>query len=498
MGSVDIIRPEYRIEAPVRRRRVLGELFQPRRQHYILHIPLVLFFGAIVTWIIPTEPVMVAACVLGSAVSIYLAYDWLLRRQALRFSTMLALGLLFGYCLGTTNTWLTVPRGSLTLSAYYFRDPAILARAVASVLLACGILISVGELYEHPVFGEEFRLMDDSRIIPFIYSGTALIVVGFLTKRISFGGIGANGSGEVSPISELLFWLFLPLVAIAVSAFLSMPPGRKKMLMGAISAMLLLMLMTQTRRSQIYTGFLILFASRFSGYRMGKSTLRKIVYLVGLAGIIVTGTVSYQLLRTLGQFGGSKSVGVLPRLERAAELVQEGTALSSALSLTGQNVTRRTFVLTFYADCLELTSQKTPAYGGDAFDQAEAVLPRALFPSKTAYESEEVFANKQFGMNFTDQPNSLLTAGAIDFGLMGVVIYPLIMAYLLRKFIELVSTYLPAFPAAFIVLGLLFTSLQTEMTITGYVTLFRDAILISVALLLFVSLPIFRRRSRIL
>jgi hypothetical protein len=495
MGSVQVARPAYQIDAPVRRPNILGEVFLPRRQHYILHIPLCLFLAAILAWILPTEPMMVLACSVGSLAAIYIAYDWLLRGGPLRFSTVIALAMLLGYCLGTMNTWLTESRADMTLAQLYSRDPAALARGAATVLMTCGFLIAIGELYERPVFGEDFRIQVNGRMLVFIYIGAATIVAGFLTKRLAFGGIGLSESGQVSPINAFLLWLFFPLVALTVSAFLAAPSGTQKKFLGATAAVLMVLVMTQWRRDQIYTAFLIVFAVRFSGYKLKANLFKKIIYLAILGAVVVSGTLAYQLLRSLGQFGGANQVQLVPRLERAAKLVEEGTAVSTAVNLSRQNVTRRTFILTYYSDLLEASSQYPPAYGTDIVTQIEAIIPHAIFPNKTIVE-EEVIASRQYGTSPIDQPNSILTGGVIDFGIFGVIVYPLIAAYLLRKFIDVVARYLPALATAFIVLTVVFTCVQTEALASSYLLIIRNDILFSIVLLLFFSLPAFSFRSR--
>ncbi|MBT9330416.1 hypothetical protein [Paracidobacterium acidisoli] len=496
MSSMQIARPAYSMEARLQPPRALGEVFPPRRQRYILHLPLCLFLAAILSWIMPVEPMMVFACVVGSAISIYIAADWLLRRGPLRLSMAYTLALLFGYCLGTMNTWLTVPRGSFTLAELYNRDPAVLSRGVSSVLLAAGILLAVGELYEHPVFGEDFRITIDGEVYCFILVATMLIFAGFLTKRLTIGGISASVSGRVSPISELLLWLFFPLVAFAVSAFLATPRGLKKIVLGAISILLLLLLTTQTRRDQIYTGFLIVFAVRLSGYRVRGSLLKKTVLLFMLMFIVVMGTLSFELLRSIGGYGLVQEASIGERLSEAGKMIEEGTALSTALDMTRRNVTKRTFVLTFYADLLEASTHNTPAHGADLISQFEEALPHALFPEKT-FLVEELLANQQFGMNNNDQPNSLITAGALDFGLLGAVFYPLLLIYLLRRFVEIAGRFIPnRLAVLFIALNALFLSLQTEDGPLSLVIMMRDSIILTVVLILFSSLFASRFRSR--
>ena len=96
----------------------LGEDLAPPRIIYVIHLPAILTVAALVSWIVSSELAMVAAATVAAVVALYMLWDWLLRDGPTRFSTLLAITLLLGYGLGAVNTWLTFPRGNLSLAEF--------------------------------------------------------------------------------------------------------------------------------------------------------------------------------------------------------------------------------------------------------------------------------------------------------------------------------------------------------------------------------------------
>ncbi len=148
--------------------------------------------------------------------------------------------------------------------------------------------------------------------------------------------------------------------------------------------------------------------------------------------------------------------------------VEDGTALTRATEANQSNVQKRTFVLGFFADVLEGSSRHTPALGQDLAGYTSDAIPRLLNPDKDLSFGEEGLADGLFGLTYTDAANSIITNGAVDFGLLGVIAYPLLIVVLIRVSIEVFARFLPALPLSIIVLGTIFTLLQTESGTSAY------------------------------
>jgi len=127
---------------------------------------------------------------------------------------------------------------------------------------------------------------------------------------------------------------------------------------------------------------------------------------------------------------------------------------------------------------------------------ASMAVPRLFNPGKDLTFGEEPLDDELFGLTYKDAANSILTNGATDFGLLGAIVYPLLLVWLFRFSVESLSRFLPAVPMAIIVLGTIFCLLQAENSLNAYFVTIRDAMIFSVILLIFFRLPRIRIRSQ--
>ncbi len=473
--------------------RLLGEDYAPPRAVFLTHIPAILTLTGLATWIVSDEIAMVVAAAVGAIIACYLLWDWLFREGPTRFSTILAMTLLLGYGLGAVNTWLTVPRGNLPLPAFLGLDEGVLARGMAAVLLSAAVLCFLGELYERPLFGREFRILLDQHTYGLIYLGTLATLTGFFTHTLGTGGTQNTFGEQQNPVSALLSWLFSPLMALTAAVFLASGKSVSKLLTGVCTLILGVLLMAVGRRAIIYTAMEILFALRLTGYRVKGTIFKKALLIAVLAGFVFLGVTVVMLLRlAAGQSGEGIQTPLANRVEIAMTWVEDGSAFKRATEANQSNAQKRTFVLGFFADVLEGSSQHNPGLGRDFLELTSVAIPRVVNPDKDLYFSEEGLVDELFGLTYRDAANSILTNGATDFGLLGVIFYPLVMVWLMRLSVELPAKFLPHLPTAIIALGAVFMFLQTETTLTAYLVTIRNEILFSVILFIFSRLPILR------
>ena len=239
---------------------------------------------------------MVAAAAVASVVALYMLWDWLLREGPTRFSTLLAITLLLGYGLGAVNTWLTLPRGHLTLAEFLGSDEGVLARGMAGVLLSAAPLCLFGELYERPLFGREFRIPLDQQTYMLIFLGTVATVIGFVTGSLGYMGV-QNTYGEQQSVSAaLLSWLSPPLTALAISVFVATSRGFSKLLTGLCVFVLCACLMVVGRRIMVYTAMEVFFALRLTGYRLKGTFFKKALLFLALGGFLAIGVTVFMLI----------------------------------------------------------------------------------------------------------------------------------------------------------------------------------------------------------
>jgi hypothetical protein len=294
----------------------------------------------------------------------------------------------------------------------------------------------------------------------------------------------------------LLLWMFPPLTALAVAVFLGVRGPFVKPLMGLCTLALLVLIMATGRRNMIYTAMVVIFTLRLTGYRLKGTVVRKFLLVAGLGFFLAIGVSVFMLLRVAGyQTHGSKA-SLVQRIQIALSWVEDGTALDRATEANRTNVQKRTFVLGFFADVLEGSSSRTPALGKDILGYTSVAIPRVFNPDKDLTFSEEGLVDGLFGLTYTDAANSVLTNGAADFGFAGALVYPVLVAWLFRFSIAVLSKILPPLSVAFVVLGMIFTIVQTENSAAEYLGTIRNVIIFAVVLGLLSLVPQISLRNR--
>jgi len=482
-------------DSPPLSARKLGEDVAAPRMLYSVYFTAILTVTALGAWIVGNELAMVAAAVVASVIALYMLWDWLVREGPTRLSTLLAIALLLGYGLGAVNTWLTLPRGSLTLSEFIGADEGVLARGMAGVLLSAAPLCFLGELYERPLFGREYRIPLNQQTYSLIFLGTVAIIIGFFTHSLGFAGTANTYGQELGVAAALLSWFFPPFTALTVAVFLATQGRFAKVFTGICTLILCICLMAVGRRNMVYTAMTILFALRLTGYRL-KGTFFKKVLLFGTLGLfLAVGVTVFMLLRLAGYQNPKNPPSLVQRIQIAFTWVSDGSALDRATQANQANVQRRTFVLGFFADVLEGSTTRTPALGQDVEGYISMAIPRVLNPNKDLTFGEESLADGLFGLSYVDAANSILTNGATDFGILGILLYPLILVFIMRAAIETFAVFLPSLPLSIVVLATVFTLLQTENATDGYLIALRNELIFAVILIVFSYLPQFRLRA---
>ncbi len=484
-----------RFERPVEvpRARRLGGYFVPARTLYAVTFPLIMMMAGVFCWAFDTDTMLAVGSSLLAVISMFLLFDLLVRQAPLRLSTLLATTLGLGYGLGTANTWFTLPRGDLPLGVYLHHDPAVLTHGMGSVLISLSILLSLGEIVEKPVFGEEFKLEFPPQVIVFISVGVAVIVLAYATHKLDYMGAIHSETGQLSVFSSFAFWLIGTLFAISVVAALNATSKALKRYLMVLIALQFLLLIPIGRRTLIYTVILAVLSLRLGRFRFTWSWIKKILVGGAIVGLLYVATIAFFYLR-LAAFS-KKNITIVDRVTLAWEYFQTKDYATVSRSFS-QNVETRTFILGFLAEVESLSYKFTPGYGRDLSAQATAAIPSVLYPGKEIL-NEEGLSNELFGTTYGDEANSVLTTGAIDFGALGMIVYPILIVGGLRILVEILSESLPTFVAVFVIIGTIGRILEPENTVTDYFIIIRNGILFGTVVWFFIALPAFKLRKEV-
>ncbi len=476
--------------------RRLGSLFVPLRRSYLLIMPSMLFAGALFCWTLGTDLSLITGAIVLGVVSLYLLFDLLGRRAPLRVSTLLVVTLGLSYGLGTANTWFTLPRSDEALGDFLGINTASLAYGIASVLVSCALLLGLGELFEKPFFGEDFELKFNNRSLVLLTLGTAALAASFAHGSTGFMGEtaaqGPEDYGRISVLGSLSAWLSGPLLALAVCISLNLKNRFGRIYAGVLSLVLFILIFPLGRRVLIYAIVLAFIGLRLGRYEIPWSPLKKTIVLAILASLLYAATIGFFYLRLAGY--GQVHPTLLQRVGAAVKLAEEKN-YSDVKEKLSSNIQQRTFILGFLSQVEAYAATMETGHGTDLFGQFQLALPSVFFPSKDVLFQEEGYANQLFGSNYIDEANSILTAGAVDFGIWGVLIYPLLSVVMIRVFFEAVSQSLPVFVSCFIILGSCSTLLEPEIAATAYFLILRNGLFFGFFVWFVMALPEFKIKN---
>ena len=475
------------------RRRPFGSDFSQQSLTYLLYLPCLLGTCAAATWLVPTDTMFLVGAMVGGGVGLYALLDVMFRNAPLRFTSIYAMTVLLAYNLGAVNSWFTLKRASLTLAEAFARDPAALAHAIAACMATAALLFVIGQIFERPVFGRDFCLNFGWHTLPLVSVGTLMLLGAYASGKVGYMGINIDETGHLNPAVALIMWWIIPAFAYSVCATLN-STGLTRWALAALTLVQALAMVPFGRTHFAFALLLALIATRLGKYRIRMPIYKRV--LIGAAGIVVilTMSVAFIYLRVAG-YQQKEKLPVGTRLKVAYDLLGKRSP-TEILELMGTDASSRTFMIGFFSDLLDASQHSTPLLGRDLLYNIQLTVPSVISRDKFGIVpyGEEILVNIQWGFAYIDEANSLLTAGAADFGFVGVILYPIVLVLMLRVALEWIQYVMPTNIAAIIALAYIFQALQAEDVPAGYFLQLRTTLLVALIFYVLVRLPAFRLR----
>jgi hypothetical protein len=457
-------------------------------------MPLSMVAAALLCWVVPTDTVLMVGSVYLGVIGVILFFDLIVRRAPLRVSTLFVTALALGYGGGTANSWFTVPRGESTLGDFLHHEPATLTHTMGSILFSMAILMAVGEAFENPLFGEEFELLFPTQAIVFISVGVGVLLVAYATGALNYMGATHGDTGQLGIFASFAAWLIGTLFAVTWVAALNVRTRVMRRYLMLLTILQFFLEIPIGRRSLAYAVVVGLISLRLGHYRFHWSWVKRIVMAGLLVWTLYAASMAFFYLRLAGFSSANRDLSIVDRATLALQYFEEKD-YSEVKEAFSENVQTRTFILGFLADLEHNADQFTPGYGQALIGQMQSAIPSAIYPSKDRNFAEESLSNTLFGTTYYDEANSVLTAGALDFGMLGIVFYPLLLTVMLRSFFEFISQSLPTFAAALIIIAGIAQLLQPETNMDAYFIIMRNGLLFGSVVWFFIALPAFRLRK---
>jgi hypothetical protein len=436
---------------------------------------------------------------------IVILYSLVNGTYGLRFTWLLASSLLIGYCGGCFSPILLAGFSDLYDAFSVFGIPKGWgAYALMLVIFSCITLLVVG-FFESPVLKGIQIIRVGWKQERFLWVSLAITAIAFIHGDLGFqGSASESGSGKASTLGQIVPYLIHVLLPLALMGYLQTTGLRRKRFIF-LSVACFVALLPSGRREIGYMMFLCVYAAfRFSGWTPRMNRVQKVLLGVGFVTALVFSALFFYALRLAsreairnGQGAASTSITTIIPVLISDILTDPGYVLRE----TKSNLEERPFLLMEYLSLLgKGGNTPEPMYGQDFNHAVEMAIPDPVYNILGANKqkirdigTEEGVANEHFGIPDPDDANSLLSAGIIDFGLVGVLLYPLTTCFITRAMCSLVDQFFNREGQIVAALLGIFMFLQAEREISDYVLNIRNMVIVMIFWRALYELPTFFR-----
>jgi hypothetical protein len=292
----------------------------------------------------------------------------------------------------------------------------------------------------------------NSKQVFIFYSAYFIIRLIFATKY----GIFGSGSATSERMTALPYFLFvtrslldLTLFGVLVWCITKILINKKIIVFPAIIIIIeTLLIFFRGRRQMLFILFLFLYLYIILGYRINfKIFIPSLVILILMVNIIFPIFIS---LRDASL-----------RTSQTGDVLNDYKASYYVLSRTGidkqyyeSNVAQRVYINNWNIDILKKSSLSDGLNGQALAMCIIWAIPRPLLPIKGSLKDPELLINVSYGLPLTDSSSNWPAYGFADFGVIGGLLYGLLLGLLLLSFQYFAKFNLKKFPfLTFIIIG---------------------------------------------
>lgn len=393
-----------------------------------------------------------------------------------------ALGALYG--IGSINTELNAIGSARDLAMLTGAPETYVHMTIGYITMLVAVLLLWGRFSTfHPFALVSPQSLSGRLTLTLAFLTTLACLVLIATNKIGYHGNLNEQFAKPSIMATLAVVLAGPMAGLTVYVWCNLS-YRDKWLAAAVLALQFCIHLYLGRRDVVFGGLvcaMAYFASNSARHILTRQSATLIAVAALAAPVITYGFMAMRL----ASYESSSPRGEKPSpaliLIKAWDLVTNDTSLVGAKS--DENLSERTFIIGYLSELTWRTSVQAPLYGDVLALNVGMAIPRAIWPTKfqnLKYSTDEVLANPELGLPITDAANSLLTAGMTDFGLLGMIGYPMGMITLLMAGVRLCRHADPLVYGLSVLIAFI-TIANIESTVTNYLIAIRIMFLFGVA-----------------
>ena len=408
-------------------------------------------------------------------------------RRTVTIGNILSISVVGGYFVGYLILMLS-DLIWLRQSAYLVEpDPGSLLVASLVALVVATISSSIGAK-QHPVLSHDlYAVREHQPSILALFVG--LGIVGLAIASGATGYMGPASSLGVVPALGVVATLILPPLGLtALYGAATERHWRMRILLLLIFGVVQMAMIPMGRRFLLYSLLLapvVWYAARGrppSVWKLGRVSLAiALVLLVGFSVFLAVRQYGYEYQSS------RQTVGYVDQTAGGLSLLRN--APDEVVASLGEAVGPRTGSLLVYLGLhVDRLSWGSNLGGQLVLYSAQVAVPRTFLPSKTATllndGSSESITHSAMDLPTFDGPNTILTEGFADFGVIGALGYPLLVIGIYSALLALVRPLLGVRTRLFTEIAVLVSAIPLERTMADYFVDCRNLALVAVALII--------------
>ncbi|NDP61473.1 hypothetical protein [Polaromonas sp.] len=425
------------------------------------------------------------ASVLMSVVAIYNVYKYVKNPADICLFDFFATSLLLAYALSSLTTQVKVySLKSIDVAHYFSLNQYSLSVALASVAFASAVLFFLSKLFpakiELPVLSQK-QIREGLWMIIFV-TGSAIYCIA--TGLMQFQGIiFINGSNQsISPFASMVYSSIVPagILAIFLASGGHDISHFNRRLLYALAIVLWLITFSQARRMLVYMVFLYLIFYSFDGSRR-PLWRKKVLFSAAVIPIAYLGVKLFYAIRIA-------TWELPPDTNDFFQLFKIGLDIFSNPGkydfdyLLAENSLDRPFVLRYLAQIIDKINFGNWFSGKAVYATLLITVPSAFIGMKHFLVDEELIHPK-IGLPVNDEANTILTAGIVDFGWIGLLLFPVFVLVFLKCLLFLVKKSNIGWFSYFTMFSVLTVILNIENSMAQYWSLARSTLILLVLIL---------------
>ena len=412
-----------------------------------------------------------------------------------------ATSLLLAYALSTFTTQVNIYfLKSIDVAHYFAIKQSLLSMALAAVSFSCALLVCFSRFFpariQFPGFNKD-QIRESLLVVAVVtFSGIYCIFTGLIGFQ---GFIFADISQQtVSPFALMVNIALAPVGVLAI--FLASGKheisSTDKLLLYLFGIVLWLITFTQARRLVVYLAMLYVIFYAIDAF--GNTVWRKkVLFSAMVVCAAYFGVKLFFAFRIAGwESPGTKDAFLL--LSSGIDILVNPSRYDFDYLLS-ENALERPFVIKYLAQVIEKISHDRQLSGEALYTTILFSIPSALIGAK-AFATDEELIHPKLGLVITDDPNTILTTGAADFGWPGLLLYPMLVVLVLHFLLFMVKKSNIRWMSYFAQFGALYVLLNVENSMTQYWTFVRSTIILLLIAFAFrfILNGIYIRKSRLI